>query len=593
MKLAEVLYQYTNDQLKTLARLCDCGRPTRKAEIVDCITQAMLNPVSLRQLWEQLDNLAKRAVAAAYYNEGEFNTTAFVAQYGSLPPRPKKVIAGWHYDQPSLLDLFLHNVHSLQNYYQQIPRLPDDLMLLLAELVPPPDKFQITGLQQAPSSFKNAVDEIITPTRAETELVGLHDLVAYLRLVDRGELSSGTDKLTLGGIKKLLANLLQGDFLPLPEKYRANDTIRPFGLDMFARQAGLVIYRPAGLQLTGLGRAYYQSRDPALLLEAVEAWSESNEFDELSRISSIKGQKSRSTSLTPPTGRREAIVEALSWCPPGVWIKLEDFYRAIKIWHFDFEVENSFYPNLYIGHPEYGLLHNDAYWTLVKGLYINAVLWETLGTIGALDLLYIDPEEATLDVNIPYYDDNMFSYSLYDGLKYFRINNLGAYLLGHTGEYVASRPLDPPLFSISENLIVTLAAPAEVTPNDRHMLEQVAVPAGSGAYRLEMQQLLLSLETGSGWQELVDFLERRHNGPLPPAVSAWLERARQNSRAFRPGGPALFIKIGSADLADLVTDDPVLQKFCRFVDPKTIVIPANKEKALRTRLKEMEYVLLD
>lgn len=591
MKLAGILNQYNNEQLKELVRLCNRAGLTRKSELIGCIEQVMLDPASLRALWERMDNLSRRAVAVAYHNDGEFNTDAFVAQYGSLPPRPQKKGAGWFYYQSILLDLFIHNVRSPHNY-SFTARIPDDLMPLLAELVPPPEKFQVVGLAAAPISLTGPHDEVIKLMCAETEQAGLHDLKAYLRLVDRGEIHvSASGNLTLNTAKTILANLMQPDFLPMPEQFRANQTIRPFGLDMFARQANLVSYRQtSGLQLTKLGRNFYQTGDPALLLEAFETWTEQGDFDELSRISALKGQKSRNTELTEPATRREGIVEALSWCPVGVWIDLENFYRAIKIWHFDFAVEATMYSNLYVGHPDYGTLDGTAYWTLVKGLYINAVLWEYLGTIGALDLLYTHPEEAYLEANLPYYDE--FSFSLYDGLKYFRINSLGAYLLGQASEYIPSQPVDPPLFAISDDLALNITAD-ELTPNEQHLLEQVTVTVKDRQYRLDMLKLFTSLESGSEWQELVSFLRERHQGPLPQVAQAWLEKADQNRQAFKPGGLALLIKVRSPELMEIVTMDPVLQKFCHAIDEQTLVLPAHKEKELRTRLKELGYVLLN
>jgi hypothetical protein len=60
--------------------------------------------------------------------------------------------------------------------------------------------------------------------------------------------------------------------------------------------------------------------------------------------------------------------------------------------------------------------------SVIRELYTNAVLWEYLGSIGALDLLYLPPEVVEYD-------------SLYEGLIFFRINPLGAYLFGQAGEY--------------------------------------------------------------------------------------------------------------------------------------------------------------
>ena len=85
MQFAEILYNYTADNLKKLARLCGSDPYTRKDELVRSIHRTMLKPDSLRQVWVKLDDLSKKAIAAAYHNDGEFNQAAFVAQYGSAP----------------------------------------------------------------------------------------------------------------------------------------------------------------------------------------------------------------------------------------------------------------------------------------------------------------------------------------------------------------------------------------------------------------------------------------------------------------------------------------------------------------------------
>ncbi|MBI1882562.1 MAG: hypothetical protein HYR94_30680, partial [Chloroflexi bacterium] len=141
MELSEILYQQTNDILKRLAGLCGCSGQTRKDDLVRCIHKVVMTPASLERLWNQLDDLSQKAVAAAYYNDGEFNATAFIAQYGSLPERPQ---SKWSWEtKPILLDLFLHVPLPSYAFNAYNPILPSDLMLLLENLVPPPDKFQI------------------------------------------------------------------------------------------------------------------------------------------------------------------------------------------------------------------------------------------------------------------------------------------------------------------------------------------------------------------------------------------------------------------------------------------------------------------
>jgi hypothetical protein len=72
------------------------------------------------------------------------------------------------------LDLFL---------YQK--RLPQEL--LLAPLVPPPEKFQLEGLDEAPDVI-SVYGEKHPLWGADTEQAGLHDLQAHLRLLQQGVL---------------------------------------------------------------------------------------------------------------------------------------------------------------------------------------------------------------------------------------------------------------------------------------------------------------------------------------------------------------------------------------------------------------------
>lgn len=583
MNLADLLYQKTVDQLKPLANLCGRHGFTRKDDLVRHIHNVMMTPTTLATLWRKLDPLSQKAVASAYHNAGEFHAEGFVAQYGSLPERPKRNSWSW-YTEPILFDLFIQNGN-----------IPLDLLPHLADLVPPPEKFQLVGLKNTPVPL-SPDGRPLELLRADTEQAGLHDLIAYLRLVDQGQIkiSSTTSRATLGSIKKILQSLLAGDLLPLdPEaKLRATDTIRPYGLDVFAQDSKLVTTGRGSseLRLSQLGREFYQTQAPELLLEAFETWTESGPFDELSRIAALKGLRAKGTRLTDPASRREQVIEALSWCPVDVWIDIEDFYRAVKIWHFDFDVETSHYSNLYVGYQEYGGLYGEGYWRLTKALYINALIMEYLAPIGVVDLLYVEPELADFEAEIDhYYDDDFLS--LYDGLKYFRINNLGAYLLGQAGEYQPAVVERPPLFSLAADHSVTLTDPASLTPNDQFFLEQLAVMQKGGRYHLSSQRLLTSLEEGADFSHLTDFLISRHAGPLPDSVNEWLDQVELNSQAFKLSGQAILIKAASAELAELALADPILKKLCDRVGQKTLVVPANREKQFRARLKELDYIL--
>ena len=235
----------------------------------------------------------------------------------------------------------------------------------------------------------------------------------------------------------------------------------------------------------------------------------------------------------------------------------------------------------------HGWTNTEGHWRLTKGLYINAILWEYLGSIGALDLLYVEPEDAEFPAEA-YYHEGAF-YSRYDGLKYFRINPLGAFLLGQSAEYAPSHATDGALFTITPDLRLTLLQPDAQVPSLEYQLQQICVFEGKGIYRLDAAHLLTALEEGGKFDDLTGFLAERHQGPLPAEVTAWLEQVKDNSKAFSVNSQALYIKTQNAELAQLALEDAVLSAFCHRVDNRTLVIPANREKTLRNRLKELGY----
>jgi hypothetical protein len=331
MRLNDYLTAITSDELKRLgSQLLEMpSSVTRKDARIAYFEARLLNGNELERLWHQLDDLSQKLVATAYHNDGEIRANAFIAQYGGLPERPAS--GSWYRPTPILLDLFIWQ-----------GAIPEDMLPLLGDSVPPPQRFQLTGLVDAPTSWTFTYSWDEKPLTAglvvvNTEEIGQTDLLSYLRLLELNELKfTSTGQLNARSVRKLMTVLINGDYFDSPEKLTLKDTLRPFGLATFVSQSGFGPYT----RVSDTGRAFLRTRDPALLLDAFEQWAERGAFDELARINAVKGLRSKNTRLTLPNTRRAAIVEALSWCPTNVWIDIDDFYRALKIWHFDFDVED-------------------------------------------------------------------------------------------------------------------------------------------------------------------------------------------------------------------------------------------------------------
>lgn len=577
MSLYDIFDNYKSDQLKDYMKLC--GGPsslTRKADRANHLVETLTDPSQLRWLWAQMDDLSRKAVAAAYHNDGIFNSKAFVAQYGSLPERPQNDRRSWR-REPILLDLFLHS-----------NEIPGEVMALLGPIVPAPERFQLTGSPDVPDVVdeKGQAIEIFV---AEREIAGLHDLTLYLALLSRGtlKLSTSTQRLTPKSLETLVAGLQMGDLFSDVEK--AGEAILPYGLTVFCSQSGLTTSKG---KLSELANTFLATNDAHLLLEAFESWAEEGKYDEIERIQAIRGLRSRGIRLTPPASRREKILEALSWCPTGVWISISDFYRAIRVWHFDFNLENGT-DKLYVGYRSSNHWYEawapaESQWLLTTGLYINTILMEYLAAIGAIDIVYTYPEYETFPGQAYNYDELI--YSRYDGLLYFRINPLGAYLFGQADGYESSQPPASALFSIAADGSVALLEPNELSAAQQAQLEQIAEGQGE-RYRLSVPKLLGVLESSADLEIQRSFLSQNNRGELPVEVIALLEKIEADSKALRIATKSLTIQVRSAELAQQVLADPKAGKIARQLDDRTLIIPASRETAFRNALREMGYGL--
>jgi len=577
MSLYDIFDSQNSDQLKEYVKLC--GGPsslTRKADRANFLVETLTDPVQLRRLWEQMDDLSRKAVAAAYHNDGIFNSTAFIAQYGSLPERPQN--DRWSYRrEPIVQDLFIHS-----------NEIPTEVMALLAPIVPAPERFQLTGSQDVPDVVgkKGQAIEIFV---AEREIAGLHDLTLYLTLLGREslKLSTSSYRLTPKSVETLVAGLQMGDLFSDAEK--AEDAILPYGLTVFCSQSGLTTYKG---KLSELANNFLATNDAHLLLEAFESWAEGGKYDEIERIQALRGVRSRGIRLTSPASRREKILEALSWCPTGVWISITDFYRAIRVWHFDFDLENGT-DKLYVGYRGNQRWYEpwapmESQWLLTTGLYINTILMEYLAAIGAIDIVYSYPENQTFPGQAYNYDE--LTYSRYDGLLYFRINPLGAYFFGQADGYESSQPPASALFAIAADGSIALLQPKEVSAAQQAQLDQIAEGQGE-RYRLSVAKLLGVLESSADLEIQRNFLRQNNRGELPVEVIALLDKIEADSKALRITTKSLTIQVRSAELVRQVLADPKAGKIARQLDDKTLIIPASRETAFRNALREMGYGL--
>jgi hypothetical protein len=592
--LSEHLEAYKNDTLKGLARHLGTYPPTRKADLIAWIQQRMLDPTSVRQLWDKLDRLQQQAVAETLYAaDGRFDRAAFRAKYGADPNWGEKSDWGG-ITKPSALSLFIHN-----------NMVPADLAVLLKTFVAQPSTARIKS-SDAPLAALTVTmvdysartkEEIEKPVAVvETEHTAQHDLHAVLRLieVDKIKASETTRLVSAAGAKRIAKVLQGGDFYEPDESTdidldRAIGHIKPFAWPLVLQSAGLVELAGSTLQLTAAGQKALESPPHQVIRKAWQRWQKNTLLDEFNRIDEIKGQKGKGARvLTAPAGRRSAIVKALAECPAGRWIDTNEFSRYMQAAGHRFEVARDLWA-LYITDRNYGSLGYEGHgdWHIVQKRYLLAFLFEYAATLGLIDVAFIRPEDTPSDFNKLWGVDDLAFLSRYDGLLQFRINNLGAWCLGLTAQYVPTAPQVRAVLQVLPN--GDIVASAAATPGDLLMLGQFAERTSDFVWRLEPLQLLEAVEQGRALADIVAFLEARSQGPLPQNVAANLAETAQRLEQLTDRGPARLLEVRDPIVAQLITNDSRLRSLCLLAGERHLVVLAENEKAFRRGLRELGF----
>ena len=580
-------------------------RPTRKADIVRAIAERMEDDALLRDIWAQLDGQEQMVVRETVYDGGWLNVARFVAKHGALPPglaRRTGYGAGNSPAASSAMQLLFVPA------YREGPLncVPADLAARLRELAAPPPPVALRTTDELPESVaihvpggarKPTTEAALTVRQMERAAVA--DLRAVLRLVSDGGVAASmkTKRPTAATVRRIAEVLQGGDFYdPMatrPNKWeQVPGGIRAFAWPYLLQAAKLAQMRGTRLELTRKGRGSMTQPAQATLRHLWESWCGSSLLDEFNRVEDIKGQlrgKGR-RGMTAVADRRDVVAEALCACPVGCWVEFEDFGRFMRAASLDFRVTDDPW-ELYIGDAGYGSLGYEGSneWEILEGRYLRCLLFEYGATLGLVDVAFIPPEDAQDDFRRMWGTDNLAYLSRYDGLMYFRLNDLGAYCLGLAEDYEPHGAAERTALTVFPDRRVVM----DGTPSAEEcfVLETYANQEEGATWRLDGERILLALEAGSDLDELRSFLAARDDQPLPETVEGFLQRLSRGADALKMRGEAFLIECADAGVAEALTADSRIAKICLRAGERHVVVRAKSEPAFRSAARAMGFGL--
>ena len=323
-----------------------------------------------------------------------------------------------------------------------------------------------------------------------------------------------------------------------------------------------------------------------------DRWPRHAPIDEFSRVDQIKGQKS-AAALSAAGPRRQAVAAALTLCPLGEWIGMDDLFAAMRHAGLNPTVARSERGlwKLYLGDPEYGSLGYAGFhdWPVVEGRYTLAVLFEYAATLGLLDVDYVSPAHARDDFR-QMWADWIDALSRYDGLRAVRLTALGAYAAGLPTTYTTATPASPDrvLQVLANHDIV---ATADLAPADRLVLDTFATRTSDRVRTISTTSLLAAVDAGRAPGELGTFLDERAAHAVPATVHTLLADVETRARQIRDLGTRRVLECADPSVATLLAQGRSLRGLCiRLGERHLMLDPAGEPKA-RAALRKLGYPL--
>jgi hypothetical protein len=599
LKLA--LASMNADDLKRLAALTGEKPPSRKDDIAALLIKYLAGD-RLRSVWDILDDLQRAAVSEVVHSpSGYFEAGLFRAKYGRDPNWG----SGDAYNRarkPSALCFFFPGGRAM----------PEDIKTRLSAFVPKPRKTTIPALEQLPPVYGvpfsrwNAVKktreegtEDVPLTVHETERAAQRELLSVLRLVDTGKVavSDKTRRASASTIDAITAILDRGDYyprVPVTNQWADDNAgpIRAFAWPMLIQAGGLAQLSGSRLQLTKAGRKALS--DPAVqtIRTLWKKWLDTTIIDELARIECVKGQIGKGKrGLTAVSSRREAIADSLAECPPGRWIKADEFERYMCATGNELEVARDAW-SLYICDPQHGSFGYDGSEEFLNRGYLLSVLLEYAATLGMIDVALIPPVGARRGFRDMWGTDDLPFFSRYDGLMYFRLTPLGAHCLGVESDYQPAPVEVKPVLQVLENLEIE-AAGSELELSDRLALDAYAVAIADLVWRLDAAKLLTAIEAGTRIEEVREFLKARGGPAIPETVVRLLDDVAERTMKFQDRGLARLVECADSTLAATIANDARIRKHCLRAGETHLVVKSSSEAAFRRALRAAGYLLAE
>ena len=227
-------------------------------------------------------------------------------------------------------------------------------------------------------------------------------------------------------------------------------------------------------------------------------------------------------------------------------------------------------------------IHPSRYIDTVTIPFIKAVLF-LCGSLGLMDLAYDPPANDRFRLSGKLY------LSRYDGLRYVRLTELGAYITGlsETYDQTVAAPAQARVILDENRLIISLDAH---DPVKSMTLETLADRISDTCFRVSYESFLKGCSHESDVEERIELFESLIEGRTPAIWENFLREIDGRTNPLEARDDAYVFQLRpDPTLLDLMARDPVLKKYILKAEKHHVIIRNQNHGHVKRRLAELGY----
>ena len=299
--------------------------------------------------------------------------------------------------------------------------------------------------------------------------------------------------------------------------------------------------------------------------------------------------------------KRDGFLTILKSLPLEKWVSIENIiaftqYRDLELPLYapDFAA-NYIYARVKY-RAEKPSPYSGSYWgrlylkdvQLYRELYVQPLLKAMFFLFASFNLVDLAYDES---FSITTNQDMKFECP-YNGLRYARLNRLGAYVLGLLDEYISSSPRKTSRIVLSKSLLIATVS----SENDVKyaFLRRVGKEISPCAFHIDYASFLKKCRCAQDVEETLENFRGMVEDPLPEIWSEFLAHVKSRINPFKDHEEMVVMTLShDEELFETLTTDPYLRTTVLKVENFKVAIPYDSLKQVAKQLKKYGYFVDD